>query len=119
LQWLGSLDLPDFEAYVRDVQNFRNFAFITALHGQLHAYGASPGFWADDVRRMIDVMSKAPTAEDYLIPRDLLPGGGGEAARRLGQELIGKFGALLEAWPTMVAAAHRLRANGCRLAVAP
>jgi hypothetical protein len=104
---------------VRGVQNFRNFAFLTALHGQLQTYGSSPGFWADDVKRMIELMSKASTAEDYLIPRDLLPGRDAAAACQLGQELIWKFGELLEAWPAIAAAAQRLRADGCRLFVAP
>jgi hypothetical protein len=60
---------------------------------------------------MIELMSKASTAGDYLVPRDVGHGG-------LAQELVGKFGELLEAWPRMVAAARRLRANGCRLAAA-
>ena len=114
LQLLGSLDSPDFEAQVRTLQQLRNFATITALHGQLQTYGASPSFWADDVKRMIELMSKASTAEVYLVPRDLLHGRVG-AARRLSQELVGKFGELLEAWPTLVAAAARLRVKGCRL----
>jgi hypothetical protein len=115
LRWLGALTLPDFEAHVRTVQRFRNFGFITALHGQLQAYGESPGFWADDVRRTIDVLSKASAAHDHLVPRDLLQGRDSGAARQVSQELVGKFGEVLEAWPAMVAAAKRLRASGCRL----
>ena len=115
LRELGSLHPADFEAQVRGVQQFRNFAFITALHGQLHAYGASPSFWAEDIERMIELLSTAPSAEDYLVPRDLLHGRDACAARRLSQELVGKFGEVLEAWPALVAAATRLRVNGCRL----
>jgi hypothetical protein len=118
LQWLGSLDFPDFEARVRTLQHFRDFAFITALHGQLETYRESPSFWADDVRRMIKVISEASTAEDHLVPRDLRHGRDTEAAGRLGQELVGRFGELLEAWPAIVTAARRLRVNGCRLAAA-
>jgi hypothetical protein len=116
LRWLGSLNLPDFDEYVRSIQNVRNFGFITALHGQLQTYGASPSFWADDVIRMIELMSNASADEDQLAPRDLRPGRDANAARRLAQELVGKFGELLEVWPTMVAATKRLRAKGCRLA---
>jgi hypothetical protein len=119
LRWLGSLSYPDFEAHVRTVQQFRNFAFITALHGQLHAFGAPPGFWADDVRRMIELTSQASTSEDHLVPRDLRHGRDAGAARQLGQELVGKFGELLEAWPAMVGAAKRLRVKGWRLSQAP
>ena len=115
LQWLGSLNSPDFEEYVRTVQDFRNFGFITALHGQLQTYGASPSFWADDVRRMIELMTNASATEDYVIPRDLHRGRDADTTRRLAQELVMKFGELLEAWPTLMAASGRLRASGSRL----
>jgi hypothetical protein len=119
LKWLGSLSFPDYEARIRALQHFRNFAFLTALHGQLQTYyGAPPSFWADDVRRMIELISKASTAEDHLVPRDLRDGRDADAARGLGQELVGKFGELVEAWPAMADAATRLRENGCRLAAA-
>jgi len=117
LRWLRSLTLSDFEEYIGGVQNFRNFAFLTELHGQLQTHGASPKFWADDVSRMIELLSK-PSPPDYLIPRDLRDGRDAEAARRLAQELVGKFGEVLEAWPAMVASAARLRAGGQRMAAA-
>jgi hypothetical protein len=115
LRGLGSLNSPDFEAQVSSLQQFRNFASITALHSQLHAHGASPAFWADDTKRMIELLSKASTAEDYLVPRDLRHGRDAGAARLLRQELLGRFGQFLEVWPALVAAARRLRANGRRL----
>jgi hypothetical protein len=118
LRWLGSLDYTDFEARLRTQQQFRNFAFLTALHGQLHTYGASPAYWADDVTRMIDLISQASNAEDHLVPRDLREGRDPGAARLLSQELVAKFGEVLGAWPAMVAAAKRLRDKGCRLAEA-
>jgi hypothetical protein len=115
LRWLGSLSSAEFEARLRTVQQFRNLALITVLESQLRTYSASPDFWAGDVRRMIDLMSKASTAKDYLVPRDLLRDRDGEEARRLGQELVRKFGELVEAWPALVAAATRLRVRGSRL----
>ncbi len=119
LRGLGSLSYEDFEARVRTMQHVRNFAFITALHGQLQTYGGSPDFWAHDVRRMIELMSKASTAENYLVPRDLRQVHDPDAAKQLGQELVGKFGELLEVWPTLVDAAKRLRVKGYRLSAAP
>lgn len=115
LHSLGSLAPADFQAHVRTLQQFRNFASLTALHGQLHTYGSSPNFWADDTKRMIELMSTASNTEDYLVPRDLRHGSNADEARQLSQELVGKFGELVEAWPTLVDAARRLRANGCRL----
>jgi hypothetical protein len=115
LQRLGSLKLSDFEAHVRSLEQYRMMAFITVLQSHLHIYGAAPRFWADDVTRMIERLSKATSTEDYIVPRDLRHGHDAEEARRLSQELVAKFGELLEAWPAIVAAARRLRANGCRL----
>jgi hypothetical protein len=115
LRRLGSLKLADFEAHVRSLQLYRTMAFITVLQSHLHMYGAAPRFWADDVTRMIERLSKATSTEDYIVPRDLRHGHDAETARRLSQELVARFGELLEAWPAIVAAARRLRANGCRL----
>jgi hypothetical protein len=64
---------------------------------------------------MIELLSKASTAECYLVPRDLRHGRDAGAARLLRQELVARFGELLEAWPALVAAARRLRASGRRL----
>src|SRR6185295_9588329 len=85
LRGLGALPLSDFEAHVRRLQRYRLTAFITVLESQLQMYGASPRFWADDVRRMIEVLSKATNAEDYLVPRDLRGGPDVEDVRRLSQ----------------------------------
>jgi hypothetical protein len=115
LQWLGSLTLPDFEAHVRSLQQYRTMAFITALESLVQTHAALPAFWSEDVKRMMAEMSKSAGSADYLVPRDLLAGREAGEARRLSQELVTRFGELLEAWPTIVAAARRLRANGCRL----
>jgi hypothetical protein len=115
LQWLGSLNPSEFEARIGSVQQFRDLAYVTTLQSQLRTHGPSPDFWVDDVRRMIELMSGAPTAKDHFVARDLRHVGDAGTARRLGQELIGKFGELLEAWPALVAAALRLRAKGRRL----
>jgi hypothetical protein len=109
LQWLGSLELSDFEAYVRTLLQHRRMAFITVLQSRLHACGGQPRFWADDVERMIALLSRA---EDAVVPRDLRHGSDLDQARRLSHELVARFGQLLEAWPTIVAAARHLGANG-------
>jgi hypothetical protein len=115
LRSLGSLKLRDFEAHVRVLQQYRTMAFITALESHLQTYAAQPGFWAEDVERMIGLLSKAASAEDYMVPRDLRAGREAGEARQLSQELVARFGELLEAWPTIVATAGRLRANGQRV----
>lgn len=112
---LGAHTLSDFEARVRSFQQFRTMAFVALLEGQLRMHDSMPRFWADDVRRMIDLLSQATAADDYVAPRDLRDGRGADGARRLSHELVGRFGELLEAWPTIVDAARRLRAQGRRL----
>jgi hypothetical protein len=110
-QELGALTLSDFEARVRSFQQFRTTAFITMLETQLRTHDSAPSFWAEDARRMIELLWKAAGSDDYVVPRDLREGRDAGDARRLSQDLIGRFGALLEAWPTLVDAARRLRAQ--------
>ena len=45
---------------------------------------------------MIELISNTATAGDYLVTRDLRDT---DEARRLSQELVVKFGELVEAWP--------------------
>ncbi len=115
LQQIGSLPLQEFEAYVRNLQQHRAVAFTALLSSRLHEYGASPSFWAADVERLIERMVKAPTAEHFVVPRDLRGRHDVDATRRLSKELVAQFGRLLAAWPAIVEAATRLRAKGYRL----
>jgi len=115
LQSLGALHLTEFEAHVRGLLRYRTHAFITILQGHLQTYGASPRFWSEDVTQMMALMVTAMTREDYVVPRDLRQQCDVEDARRLSQQLVVRFGELLEAWPGIVAAARRLRARGLRL----
>jgi hypothetical protein len=115
LRQLGSLSLTDFDVYIRAQQQFRTIAFVTALQSLLQTYAGLPGYWAADVTRMIERLSAAPSAANYTAPRDLLPGESADAARRLAQELVGRFGELLEAWPKIVATARSLRGRGLRM----
>jgi hypothetical protein len=114
-QELGALTLADFESRLRSLQQFRTMAFITLLESQLRLHDSTPRFWAEDVRRMMALLWKATAADEYIVPRDLREGRGADAARRLSQELIGRFGELLEAWPAIVDAARRLRTQDRRL----
>lgn len=118
LEWLGELSVLDFEDCLRGVQQIRNFGIITALHSQLQSYGPSPGFWAEDVSRMIELTSRASSAEDYMTATDLPRSLGADQAGRLAQELVRKYGSLLQAWPALFEAAMRLAGRGCRLSVA-
>ena len=82
LRGMASWSVTEFEACVGAIQNVRNFGLITVLQNQLQTYGTAPDFWADDVRRMIGLMSKASSAPDYVVPRDLRAGRNIDDARR-------------------------------------
>ena len=114
LRDLAALGADDFDMFLGSAQQLRNLTLISLLQERLAEYRASPAFWADDVKRTIELLQRAPTERNYLAPRDLVTTDDG-AARRLARELLSKFGALLEAWPSLVAAATRLRAEGRRL----
>jgi hypothetical protein len=115
LQELASLKTADFEAFVRSAQQVRNLTFNALLETRLREHGGSPTFWADDARKAIAVLQRTATAHDYIVPWDLGNAGDVDSARRLAQELVRKFGELVEVWPTLVEAAARLRAKGCRV----
>lgn len=112
---LGSLERREFEEFLR-VQLWRRAgAYAAALESLLLAYGESPSFWADDIKRTLDTLRAALPKEDYTVPRDLLAGRTVDEARALTRRLVLKFGQLLEAWPDIVDAARHLRDTGRRL----
>jgi len=115
LREVGALDIDDFTTFVASAQQLRNLTLINLLESRLREYGGAPDLWADDVRRTIDLLRLAPASRDYVAPRDL----GGAAtvadASRLSRELVSKFGRLLEAWPSLIDAARRLRDRGERV----
>jgi hypothetical protein len=99
---LGALPFPDFDARVRITHQLRRLAFATVLEDQLKAYDSSPAFWAEDIRRMLSVLERA--AADC-----------GPIAKPESQSRIGRFGELCIAWPALVDASQRLKADGVRL----
>ena len=84
------------------------------LEGQLRRYGGQPGFWADDVRRVLDALHETLTGGDFVVPEDLAGAFGREQGRALLPRLVRRFGEALQAWPDVVEAARQLRARGER-----
>ena len=117
LREIGQLSLADFEHYVLGQQVRLTRGFVALAEAALDAHEGEPAFWADDVRRYLDLLAQALMRPDYLTPLDLLDGRSPEQARALSRELVRQFGALLCWWPDMVDLARAWREDGHPLAV--
>lgn len=82
------------------------------LRDRSHESREMPEFYVSLRMRQIETIREAIATPRYLEPRDLP----GEEPLALAQDVAGRFGALLEAWPRIWDAAVRLRARGRRLA---
>jgi hypothetical protein len=114
---LGRVRVEEFARIVHSQAKKTAGAAISELEDSLLTYNNTPGFWAADVNKYIDILRQNVARDDYAIPLDLLTSGRtmGEA-RLLAQRLVWKFGELLRLWPEMVETARVLRTRNCRLA---
>ncbi|HEY9810091.1 MAG TPA: HAD-IIIC family phosphatase [Halomicronema sp.] len=113
---LGNLPVGDFEEFIR-LQTWRSSqGFINLAEERLQSCGDAPKFWANDVRKYVDILCKSLITEEYFVPLDLLQGRNLNEARKLSQRLVGSFGQLVLWWPEIVATAKDLRGKGIRLA---
>ena len=95
LMELGSISIRDFEEFLR-VQAWRTVSvFINLMEDRLSKCGASPEYWANDVRRYIKILRESAARKDYCIPLDLMQQRSASEAQELSQKLIFKFGQLL------------------------
>lgn len=116
---VGSMQLPDFEEYVRLYVWRMQGEYIAFLENRLQSYEGSPHYWATDVKAYIAALRHNLARKDYLIAQDLLSGRSPEEARRTQQRLVRNFGELLYWWPQITTTAKSLRAHGHRLATIP
>jgi hypothetical protein len=103
---LGVMRLRDYEERLRIMHELRRSAFEAVLERTLVSE-SSPDAWTDKALRLRQAMQ----VDVPLVPRDLPL----EDVRAFSQSLIGRFGAVLEAWPALISAARQLRAEGVRL----
>jgi hypothetical protein len=106
----------DFEAACRVYLGQALTGWGTRLEAQLRAFGGLPGFWADDVGRVLVRLRGNLADPGFAVPWDLRSAFGAERAGSLTRRLVGRFGRLLQAWPALVEAAKALRGRGMRLA---
>jgi len=113
---MGSAPLADFEALVRDQVRRKGREFVALFESRLRLSRGSPAFWANDVRKYLDILRQTQASEAPRVPLELAHGRSLDQARALAQRLALRFGQLVYWWPEMVAAARDLRAQGHRLA---
>jgi hypothetical protein len=111
----GSLDAMEFEEVLRK-QVWRSAATVFSTASNPERPPAEQEFYARYRQKYADILRERVTERDYLLPSDLQQAGGEEQVRALVQEIVRRFGELLQAWPEIYSAALRLRARGVELA---
>jgi hypothetical protein len=81
----------------------------------LRRSGGNPGFWAGDVDQVLSIWRQQFTSAGFGLPSDLLALHGVDQTLLVFQDLVRKFGELVQVWPDLHAGAHRLKEKGVRL----
>jgi hypothetical protein len=121
---LGALPAPDFRAFVRARVQQQKARYLAHLEALLREYGDAPAYWSQDLRQHAAIMRVALRTDAFFIPRDLVvsrqaagPERTLDEAQAFAQHLVRCYGALLRAWPDLVAATRELRARGVEVGV--
>lgn len=85
---------------------------LSYLQERLREEIDAPDYWRHDVEKYIAHTREALTHEDFDIPFELKEQRSDDENRRLMQALLANYGALLEDWPAIFAAARALREEG-------
>jgi hypothetical protein len=121
---VATLSLREMSAFCLPSYASAVSAQIGVLERLLDRYGGRPAFWAKDVRQLIqclegDLLREGPFLGSQKRSRGGADGGGSDGSGCDGEwpsiaARLARFGAVLKAWPTMRAAASRLRSRGIR-----
>jgi hypothetical protein len=112
----ASMPAPDFVEYLRAQTLMYESSKLAYLGEQLRNAPDAAPCWQRDVETYIAHCRLAVTFDDFDIPFDMKGLGSSAEIRVLMQQLIHRYGLLLQAWPAIVEAAKTLRARGTRLA---
>jgi hypothetical protein len=111
LRELATRPPGDFLELLRDRASYALGRLCSKL-GQLRAEaGDAPPDWTADLERFLDDRRRVLDHPERAIPLELLPGADAATAARTVQDLIERYGRLLEAWPEIFAAARSLAQN--------
>jgi hypothetical protein len=112
LKFLGSVGGADFDDWMRCAVLARTSALARTYEAVIMRDGYYPKAWADDLARRIECLSAAATSPDLLLPLEFRVETCDRAAQNPMQRLLGKFGYLLEWWPTIVEKTNSLASAG-------
>jgi hypothetical protein len=109
---IGTAHRDEFIEIVRAKSIARTVTRIRRLEASLQQHGERPRFWAERVRRHVRHLTTAVRSAEQALPTDVRGSGDGWVRA---QRLIGRFGALLIAWPDLLEATRRLEQKGSGL----
>lgn len=109
---LARVPVGDFEEFVRVLAWRQAAQQIAWLESLLDKHKGLPLFWAADAGGCVAALQESVARRSYVVPLDLEQAFGGDAAMSQLQRLVGRLGALLEAWPDLRTAAGQDRASG-------
>ncbi|GGK48897.1 hypothetical protein GCM10011322_39920 [Salinarimonas ramus] len=105
-----------FDAWLRERALADAHAEIAAVEARIAAAPSEKAFWARDAELALGLARTRLAEDDSHIPRAIGPDLDRTARLLRVRRLIGLYGALMEAWPALMAAAARLREDGRGLA---
>ena len=107
---LGTVPPPEFEEIAR-TEVSRTMRHLAESSPPLDT--GLPRFYTELQEKHRATMREATAKREFVIPRDLE--GCTDDVTALTQDLVRRFGLILQAWPEVVGATHRLRSAGQRL----
>ena len=110
---LGTMPLEDFEEFLR-IRCWEAGSWqISQMEKRIEDREYTPRWFVKYLEKYIEVVRESQPKPDYIIPQDLQAiCTDKDQARRLSQELVRKYGELLESWPDIVCAARELKDKG-------
>jgi hypothetical protein len=112
LRAFADAPLHRFERDVRDLLALRAEKLAAKSEAALRAWPDAPPHFAEALQWHAARTRAAVARPDFVLPADIVAQVGPDEALRATRGLVHRFGALLEAWPSMVRAAHDLERLG-------
>lgn len=118
-RWLIEIaDLPsaDFWAMIAEQGRRAEQSLIERIEEQLVRHGRSPRWWADDLTRYVELLSRSIKKDRWFVPLDVRGTvDSDEEADLLTRKMVREQGELMIWWPAFYQAALELRAAGIRM----